>query len=192
MKIGTADIPRLSAGRICLRRIGEDDAGALTELMESETVGRTLPRFLLERQCADAREAVRRMNDADADSVFLGIYEDGAFCGIAELYGPSEDGRRISVGSRLLERFWNRGIATQVMDLLVRWLFTETDVSAVEADTLSTNSGSAAVLKKSGFRLVSRRQPADWGYPQPVEVDMWVLERPESPEDGGCGEEETP
>ena len=179
MKIGIADIPCLKGERICLKRVEEADAEALAELMKSETVGRTLPLFLLERQCADAREAVRRIREESGDALFLGIYEDGTFCGLVELYGPSEDGTRISVGSRLLERCWNRGIAPRTMDLLVRWLFAETNVRAVSADTLSTNRGAAAVLKKSGFRLLSGKQPADWGYPQPVEVDTWILERPE-------------
>ena len=193
MKTGIADIPCLKGGRICLKRVEEADAEALAELMKSETVGRTLPLFLLERQCSDAREAVRRINEESGDALFLGIYEDGIFCGLVELYGPGEDGTRISVGSRLLERCWNRGIATQAMDLLVRWLFAETDVRAVSADTLSTNRGAAAVLKKSGFRLLSGKQPADWGYPQPVEVDTWILDRPEDrgDESGPETEEET-
>ena len=178
-KTEIGDIPRLNAGRICLKRVEEGDAEALAELIKNENAGDTLPLFLLERQCTDASEAVRRMNEAGGDSAFLGIYEDGTFCGLAELYGMSGDGRRISVGSRLLERCRSRGIATQTMDLLVRWLFVETDVRTVTADTLSTNRSAAAVLKKSGFRPASRNQPADWGYPEPVEVDTWILERPD-------------
>ena len=46
-------------------------------------------------------------------------YCDGDFCGLAEFYGYRDQLHKVSVGYRLLERHWGKGIATETLRLIL-------------------------------------------------------------------------
>jgi RimJ/RimL family protein N-acetyltransferase len=54
----------------------------------------------------------------------------------------------------VVERFRNRGYATQAVSALVAYLFAETDASAVNAVALVGNAPSNRVIQKSGLPRV--------------------------------------
>ncbi len=81
---------------------------------------------------------------------------------------------KISVGYRLLERFWGQGIASEALALMIGYLLNETDIEIITASTMIENHGSARVLEKNGFDLVVHAVPEDWGYEEPVIADKWI------------------
>ena len=92
------------------------DAEALRELVENPRVYRYLLVFLFEQKYADTRVVISRLYDECLkDSLILGVFKDGDFCGLAELYGYRAEIHKISVGYRLLERKWGQGIAANVL-----------------------------------------------------------------------------
>ena len=75
----------------------------------------------------------------------------------------------------MLEECWGKGIATEVLRMMINYLCSETDIEIITASTMVENQASANVLRKSGFTLVSSAVGEDWGYDQPTIADKWIL-----------------
>ncbi len=170
-----SEIPYIKSERIVLRALGPEDADSLRELTGSEEVYRYLPTFLFEKRYDDAETVIERLyTECAQESIILGIFEYGEFCGLAEMYGYKDPIHKISVGYRLLRRCWGRGIAGEALRLMVSYLLDETDIEIITASTMIENRASAAVLRKNGFELVAEAVGEDWGYPEPVPADKWI------------------
>ena len=175
MKKLFSEIPYLESQRIVLRALTEADAIPLQRMKDDPHVYRTLPTFLFEQRYADAGEVIRRLySECRKESIILGVFSNGEFCGLAELYGYREPIHKISVGCRLAENWWGKGITTEVIRLLAEYLYSETDCEIIAASTLIENRGAAKALKKNGFDLVAHAAPEDWGYPEPLPTDKWI------------------
>ncbi len=172
------EYPTLESERLVLRKLRSCDANALGMMARSENVYRYLPTFLLEQSCPDIHEAIRRINGPafeQKESLILGVFaKDGmTFCGLAEFYGYKPALHKVSIGCRLCEFCWGQGIATEVIGLLVDYLYTQTDTQLITASTMVQNFGSARALRKNGFSLAAAASREDWGYPEPSVVDKW-------------------
>ncbi len=170
-----SEIPYLKGSRVELKRLVPSDAPALAELTASPRVYRYLPTFLFEKKYEDARTVIERLyEECWKESIILGVFLSGGFCGLAELYGFRDPIHKVSVGYRLLERCWGQGIATEALGLLVDYLYNETDIEIITASTMVENLASANVLKKNGFSPVVHSVGEDWGYEAPTLADKWI------------------
>lgn len=168
-------LPCIRGDELELRPLEARDAESLRELTESDEVYRFLPTFLFEKKFDSAEEAIRRMYDEGLESsLILGIFSNGEFCGLAEFYGYRAPFLKISVGYRLLPRYWGKGIATKALGLMVGFLFGETDVKIITASVMPENRASAQVLKKNGFRCAAYAVWENWGYALPTKTDKWI------------------
>ena len=170
-----SEIPDLRGTRLKLKRLAPEHAEALRELVNSDNVYRYLPTFLFEHKYADVSHVIRRLYDeCFRESIILGIFLDGSFCGLAEMYGYRDPIHKISVGYRLLERCWGKGIATEALGIMIDYLYHETDIEIITASTMIENQASARVLTKNGFELVAHAGGEDWGYDRPTVADTWI------------------
>jgi len=185
-----SEIPHLVGNRIELRKLEPADAEALKELTEDPKVYRYEPTFLFERKYDDMLTVIERLYDECwEESIILGIFlreekqsadpafcgdTASSFCGLAEMYGFRDNLHKVSVGYRLVQRCWGRGIATETLKLMVDYLCNETDIEIITASTMIENQTSANVLKKNGFTLVVHAVDEDWGYPVPTVTDKWI------------------
>ena len=174
------EIPRVEGERVLLRPLEDGDADALAELTGNPNVYLHEPTFLFERQFDDMHEAIAQVYGplfTEKQSLILAISLAGEeqMCGLAEFYGLRRPAHKISVGYRLLERYWGRGIATQTLALMLEYLFERTDILLVTASTLPGNGGSARVLQKNGFTLTVQSSPEDWGFEEWLPTDKWRL-----------------
>ena len=175
MKKLFSEIPFIEGERVVLRAITQDDAASLRELTESEAVYRYLPTFLFEKKYDSMEYVIDHLYDECLrEPIILGIYMKEAFCGIAEMYGFRDEIHKISVGYRLLERYWGQGIASEALKMMINYLYNETDIEIITASTMIENRASAKVLEKNGFDLVVHAVPEDWGYEEPVTADKWI------------------
>lgn len=171
-----SEIPCLKGERVTLRQLTADDAEALRELTESGRVYRYLPTFLYEKKYEDKSYVIGHLYDECLkSSLILGVFTNDGFCGLAEIYGYNAPMLKASVGYRLLEKHWGKGIATEALGLMVKYLLKETDVKVITASTMVENKASANVLKKNGFKRVMHGIPENWGYPKPTVADKWLL-----------------
>jgi ribosomal-protein-alanine N-acetyltransferase len=170
-----SEVPFIKKGRIELRALGLQDEESLSELVRSPRVYRYLPTFLFEKQYEDIRYVISHLYDiCMKESIILGIFADGEFCGLAEMYGYRDPIHKISVGYRLLERCWGKGIATEALGIMVDYLYEQTDIEIITASTMIENLASANVLIKNGFSLVVHSALEDWGYAEPTLTDKWI------------------
>lgn len=110
------------------------------------------------------------------ESVIMGIYlrEDEAFVGLIEIYGVRPSAHKVSVGYRLLPRYWGQGIAGEALSMLIKYLLEETDTEIITASTMADNIASAKVLTLNGFEMVVTHTEENWGYSTPTVVDKWI------------------
>ena len=172
------EIPYLQNDRIVLRKMDARDTEALLELISDERVYRYLPTYLHEKQYTDMDLMLRDLYGkcfTQKENLILGIClkEEGSVCGLAEFYGFRDEIHKISVGYRLLKRYWGKGIATQTVALMVDYLYGCTDTEIITASTMVENLASARVLEKNGFLKTATGVPEDWGYPEPTIADKW-------------------
>ena len=178
MKKLFSEIPYLRSERLELKKLEESDADGLNELAHSKAVNRFLPTFLYEQKYEDSRYVIRHLYDECFEkSIILGIFMDGQFCGLAEFYGYRDNAHKISVGNRLLERYWGMGISTEALGMMIDYLFNETDIELITASTLPGNTASANVLKKNGFVLAASGTDEDWGYEDPLPTNVWFRKK---------------
>ena len=173
-----SEIPRIEGKRIVLDRVIDADADALRDLIDNPLVQHYLPNHLFEKQFDDVHEAIGLLygNLFDSkDSLILGVHlkETGELIGLAEFYGLNDRLHKVSVGSRLRERWWKCGFATETARLMVDYLYSETDIEIITASTMVENKASAHVLEKVDFIRTARNVEEDWGFPEPTRVDKW-------------------
>lgn len=175
MKKLFSEIPYIKSERLILRKIEETDATDLSELTQSPNVYRYLPTFLFEQKYEDIHYVIRRLYDeCFKESIILGVFMEDEFCGLAEIYGYRENTHKASIGCRFLERCWGKGIATETVGALVRYLTQKTDIEVITASTMVINKRITRVTEKNDFELVASGVDEDWGYPQPTSVNKWV------------------
>lgn len=169
------EIPYLEGEGIILKRVTTADQDRLQELVDSPAVQRHLPTFLFEQQYDDMAYVIDHLYDECLeDSLILGIYRDGEFAGLAEMYGYKADIHKISVGARLLEEYWGQGIVTKALRLMTEFLYNEKGIEIITASTMVVNRPAAKAAERAGFDLVVHGAEEDWGYPRPTLADKWI------------------
>ncbi|MFL0488469.1 MULTISPECIES: GNAT family N-acetyltransferase [Bacillus] len=66
---------------------------------------------------------------------------------------PSENGT-VEIGYGFIEKYWNKGYATESVAELIKWAFQTGEVETVIAETLQDNYGSIRVLEKLHMKRV--------------------------------------
>ena len=169
------EIPHCEGDRVTLKKVSMADADALKRMVQNENVYCYLPATLYERSNDDVHYIIDNLyTEAFRDSIIMGIYVLGDFCGLAEFYAYNDALHKVSVGYRLLEEYWYKGIATEALGLMIDYLENETDIEIITASTMVDNQASANVLMKNGFVLVNSFVNEDWGYPEPTLTDKWL------------------
>ena len=170
-----SEIPYLKGKRLTLKRLTRADRSGLQELVDSPRVYRYLPTFLFEQKYPDIGYVIDHLYDECwKESIILGVFLGDEFCGLAEMYGYRDPIHKISVGYRLLERYWGKGIAKEALGMMIEYLYDETDIEIITASTMVENQASANVLKKNGFQMVVHAVDEDWGYDKPTVSDKWI------------------
>ena len=170
-----SEIPYLKGKRLTLKRLTRADQSGLQELVDSPLVYRYLPTFLFEQKYPDVGYVIDHLYDECwKESIILGVFMEDKFCGLAEMYGYRDPIHKISVGYRLLARYWGKGIAREALGMMIDYLYNETDIEIITASTMLENRASANVLRKNGFQLVVHAVDEDWGYDRPTVTDKWI------------------
>ena len=83
---------------------------------------------------------------------------------------PAESGGGLEFGYWLGKRYWGEGYATEAVGRLVRFGFTDLDLTEIWGAAVPTNDASHRVMEKNGFTIVGAgERPSDVrGHPLPV------------------------
>ena len=166
--------PFLTGEGLCLRPLTLSDTEDLRKLTQESAVYSYLPTFLFEKKYEPAEVISRLYDEGLKDSLILGVFSGERFCGLAEIYAFRAPIRKASVGYRLLQEEWGKGIATRALGMMVHELLENREIEIITASTMVENRASARVLVKNGFTLVNQGVDEDWGYAEPTPADKWI------------------
>ena len=173
------EMPYLENDFLILREMQEEDAPALGKLASDRKVYVYLPTFLYEQKYKDPLEVIRKMRGEcfdTRDSIMLGIYlkeNPRVLTGIAEIYAYDERKMKASIGIRLAQEYWHRGIALPAELLLLDYL-KSVGIRKVTGHIMRHNIASATIVQKIGFINKYPGLWEDWGRGGPVLVDKYL------------------
>ena len=177
------EYPELRDDMIILRRPQEEDADVLLKMCNNERICRYLPTFLEEQKYEDKREAIRKMyfdSFLNKRAIHLGIYlsegniDNNSFAGIFEIYDFDEKKGDVSLGIRIDEGFWDKGLATRVIRLVLDYLNNCEGIKTASAHIMPDNKASAAIAVKLGFIRIEAGREEDWGFGENIFVDKYI------------------
>lgn len=173
-------LPRAS-GDIILRAWRSSDEADLVAEASNRAVWRNLTHLFSHPYTAkDAKEWVAACLEQDPprDLVIEVAGEFAGGCGIQP--GEGVGVYTGHIGYWLGERFWNQGIATAALAVLVDYIWETFDVERLQAEVFSWNPASARVLERNGFRLEGTRRRAIFKDGELIDEWMYTRFRSES------------
>lgn len=152
----TLPAEQLETKRLILRPLVAGDMDCLVEMDTDEEVMRYIPGYWISPEKLDKfREGL--LNDFAAGERFKFFYaiEEKDAPGKAVgwlLLRPTEDGKWVELGYRLVQRAWGKGIVTEASRACLRAAFDIWQVPEVMAVIYPGNIKSARVVEKLGFQ----------------------------------------
>ncbi|MCR2807105.1 GNAT family N-acetyltransferase [Paenibacillus soyae] len=179
-----AEFPRLESGGLILKRIEERHLDELFDIYSNDRVfdycgiipkhNKTTVKSMIGHFDRDYNKRTR---------VKWGIFasdEPESLLGIMEAFDWNQKVNMVTVGYFLAESSWGRGVATNALGLLVRFLFEEANVNRIQAEVMPGNESSKRVLLKNGFvREGLLRQASFWSGKGVVDLEVYGLLRGE-------------
>ncbi|GAB3742966.1 GNAT family N-acetyltransferase [Microlunatus parietis] len=146
--------PTLTSERLVLRAPEPDDAADLFVWRSDPVVQRYNSEPMREVAEAAALIAELRREYADRRAIhwLVTLRDDDRPVGLFGYVGWAPGHHRADVGYDLRRDHWGRGIATEALDLLLRFGFDRMDLNRVEAQTIADNHESVRLLERLGFR----------------------------------------
>lgn len=185
------EMPYLENELLVLREMAEADAAQLAKIADDPKVYIYLPTFLYEQKYPDKREAIARMRKEcfeTKESILLGVYlksDPDTMIGIAEIYAYDEGKNKASIGCRLNREYWHKGIAIQVISLLMDYLDNVIKIRTITGHVMVHNIASAKSAEKAGLVKQYSDLWEDWGKEGPVLINKYVYKNPDHPKSAG-------
>ena len=81
--------------------------------------------------------------------------EDDIVLGDIGFKGRPNENHTVEIGYGFIEKYWNKGYATESVDELIKWAFQTGEVETVIAETLLDNDSSIRVLENLHMKRVN-------------------------------------
>lgn len=173
--------PYLENDQLIIRKMTESDVDALMEISHSENVYRYIPPFLYKKSKGFLLTAIRNIGGRDFDKkkhIIAGIYLKGnpdLLVGLVEMFDYKVRTGQMTIGCRIHEAFWHRGIATNAIALMTQYLTVDMGVQTLHAYVMPENVHSARALLKNGFvKSQVQEEKEDWGGQDKAIVDVYT------------------
>jgi len=154
LNINFTPFPDLVSERLHLRRISAEDAAVIFAMRSSAEMMKYIPRPLY-TQHDEARAYVTRADNMIAanEGIEWAITLKGnkQMIGTAGLYRLKPHHHRSELGYMLLPEYRGKGIATEVVKLMLDFRFDQLNLHSMEAVIDPGNIASERVLQKNGF-----------------------------------------
>lgn len=96
--------------------------------------------------------------------------------GIIESMDFNQKVNMVSIGYFLAEDYWGKGIATESVRMLVKFLFEEVNINRIQAEVMPANEISKKVLLKNGFMKEGLlRQTTLWSGKGIVDLEIYSI-----------------
>ncbi len=143
-----------------LRKLELSDATRLAELANNKKLWLNMrDSFPYPYNVEDATNFINFANEDNGNPIFAIIYNNELIGSIG--LHKQEDINRYSMelGYWIGEPYWNKGIATNAVALIIEFGFLNLDINRIFASTIESNLASSRVLEKNNFTFegVSRK-----------------------------------
>ena len=177
-------IPNLTGQNVSLRSLSINDLESIKKMLLCDDIYRYVPPFVPELQCNGNIEyfintMCKELFDKKIE-IILGIYSrycNNGLCGLFELYHYDEVKKQVSIGARLQKEYWNKGISSEILTLIIDYCFNQTDITTICASSIVDNPSGNKSLEKKGFSKIEEGILEDWGYPQKVCVNKYSIKK---------------
>ncbi|MGX9292904.1 GNAT family N-acetyltransferase [Bacillus sp. A015] len=96
--------------------------------------------------------------------------------GIIETMDINQKVNAVTIGYFLAENHWGKGIATEAVSTLVKFLFEEVDINRIQAEVMPANEISKKVLLKNGFiKEGLLRQAVLWSGKGVIDLEIYSI-----------------
>lgn len=96
--------------------------------------------------------------------------------GIIEAMEFNQKVNMVTIGYYLAEDYWGKGLASDAVNILVKFLFEEVNINRIQAEVMPLNEASKKVLQKNGFLKEGLlRQAKEWSGKGIVDLEIYGL-----------------
>ena len=147
--------PNIITDEITLRKIIPSDLDSLFEIYSNEKLFLHSPVMLKKNKDTVANMIGHFERDYNKKKeIFLGISMNSDpenIVGVAEIFDYNREVNMITIGYRINDRFWGRGIATKTVKAMVEYLFNDIGINRIQAFVMPENTKSLNVLRRNNF-----------------------------------------
>ncbi len=147
--------PLLKSDRFLLRAIKIEDVHEIMELRSNPETMKYIPRPLLTSH-EQALQHIQNIKDTidkkEGINWVITTKENNVLMGLIGHYRIKPEHSRCELGYMLLPKFHNKGIITEVMDVVLNFAFYEMEMHSIEAIIDPRNGASEKVLLKNNFK----------------------------------------
>jgi RimJ/RimL family protein N-acetyltransferase len=152
--INSETLPTITADRIALRWLTEEDVPALFAVFSEPEVMRYWSSLPLE-EIGEAGELLAHIQDGFRRGALFqwGIARraDNGVIGTCTLFHPDPNNRRAELGYALGREHWGKGYMREALTALLGYAFGELNLHRLEADVDPRNASSIKTLERLGF-----------------------------------------
>lgn len=147
--------PHIITSEITLRKIVHSDIDSLFEIYNNEKLFVHSPYMLKKNRDTVANMIGHFERDFNKKKcIFLGITlndNPDFIAGVVELFDYDSEVNMITIGYRLNEHFWGKGIATKTVKTTINYLFNDVGLNRIQAFVMPENIKSLNVLRRNKF-----------------------------------------
>ena len=150
-----AQFPHIVTDEITLRKIEDSDLDSLFEIYSNENLFQYSPVMFKKNKDTVANMIGHFERDFHKrKEIFLGICLNSrpdSIVGVSEIFDFTQDVNMITIGYRLNDRFWGKGIATKTVKAMSDYLFIDIGINRIQAFVMPGNIKSQNVLIRNNF-----------------------------------------
>ena len=147
--------PHITTDEIILRKIIPSDIDSLYEIYSNERLFIHSPNMLKKNKDTVLNMIGHFERDFNKKKmIWLGIVENDNpdyVVGVAEMFDYNHDVNMITIGYRLNDRFWGKGIATKTVKAMTGYLFNSIGINRIQAFVMPENTKSLDVLRRNNY-----------------------------------------
>ncbi len=177
-------MPFLETDRLVLKKIEDEDYQDLFEIYDNDKVFEfcgILPKHNVETVKNMINHFERDYNKKSR--MKLGIFIKGdsqKMVGIIEAMDFKKKIDSVTIGYYLSEEYWGKGIATEALLVLIKFLFEVADMNRIQAEVMTHNEASKQVLSNNNFiKEGTLRQAAFWAGKGIIDYEIYSILRTE-------------
>ena len=151
--IKTSIKPMIS-GQIALRKLIPSDKVRLADLANNKKIWDNVRDYFPHPYTVEDADKFIEITEKEAPQTTFAITFNDEFVGITGLILRTDVHRKSAeIGYWIGEPYWNKGITSQAIKLLINYGFNNLDLIRIDTGVFESNKASCRVLEKSGFEF---------------------------------------